>query len=114
MKLSDRLTAADRDAICQQITDGFAARDSSSIRTAGGYDREDCSREYWCHLPDPTGKAWRVARVTTYRDGEGRWTIGDVDVFTTTTNTETIDRDNVEAADILAAVEADPRDVVRA
>lgn len=109
MKLSDRLTTADRDAICQQIADGSAARDSSSMRTAGGYDREDCSREYFCHLPDPTRQTWRVARVTTYRDAAGRWTIGDVDVFTTAANRATINRDNIAAADILAAVESDPR-----
>ena len=109
MKLFDRLTTADRDAICQQIADGSAARDSSSMRTAGGYDREDCSREYFCHLPDPTGQTWRVARVTTYRDAVGRWTIGDVDVFTTAANRDTIDRDNIAAADILASVESDPR-----
>ena len=109
MKLSDRLTAADRDAICQQIAEGTAARDCSSMRTAGGYDRDDCSREYFCHLADPTGQTWRVARVTTYRDAVGRWTIGDVDVFTTAANRATIDRDNDAAADILAAVEADRR-----
>jgi hypothetical protein len=113
MTIAERLTAADLDAICQQIADGFAARDSSSMRTAGGYDREDCFREYFCHLPDPNGQTWRVARVTTNRDPVGRWTIGDVDIFTTTTNRDTIARDNVAAADILAAVESDNRTIAR-
>jgi hypothetical protein len=111
MKLFDRLTTADRHAICQQIADGSAARDCSSMRTAGGYDREDCAREYFCHLPDPTRQTWRVARVTTYRDAGGRWTIGDVDVFTTPANRATVDRDDDAAAEILAAVESDPRGV---
>jgi hypothetical protein len=110
MTIDQKLTAADRDAICQQIEDGAAALESWSRPAAGGFMRADDAREYWCHLPDHVDSVIsRVARVTVYRDAAGRWTIGDIDVFTTTETRDSIDRDNQAAADILAAVSADRR-----
>lgn len=108
MTIDQKLTAADRDMICQQIGDGAAALDSWSRPAAGGFMRADDAREYWCHLPHD-GPSWRVARVTVFRDAADRWTIGDIDVFTTTETRETVARDDMAAADILAAVSADRR-----
>ena len=107
------LDTADLDTIARQIADGTAPVDSWSNRAVGGYERHDDAREYFCHL----ASAWtggngrqRVARVTAYRDAAGRWTIGDVDVFTHAA--EPTPRDNAAAAEILAAVDADPRRIV--
>jgi hypothetical protein len=76
--------------------------------------RRDDAREYFCHL----ASSWtggdgprRVVRVTVYRDAVGRWTIGDVDVFTHAAQPTT--RDDDAAREILAAVEADPRSITR-
>lgn len=112
MTIAERLTAADLDLVTAQIAEGSAARDSWSRPAAGGFMRADDAREYWCHL-HADGVVSRVARVTAYRDAVGRWTIGDIDVFTTTETRNTIDRDDVAAADILAAVESDNRTIAR-
>lgn len=111
---ADTLTAADFDMIARQIAEGGAAVDSWSTRAAAGNTRHDDAREYFCHLASSwSGAAGprRVARVTVYRDAAGRWTIGDVDVFTHAA--EPTARDNQVAAKILAAVDADPRRIVR-
>lgn len=114
MTTPDTLTTADLDAIARQISEGGAPFDSWSRQAAGGHMRPDDAREYFCHL----ASAWtggggprRVARVTVYRDPVGRWTIGDVDVFTHAA--EPTPRDNDAARDILAAVEQDDRSIVR-
>lgn len=108
------LTAADMTAIVEQIADGSAAVDSWGRQAAGGWMRPDDAREYWAHLPTTgPGQVQRVARVTVYRDSWWRWTIGDVDVFTTTEAHETARRDDDAAREILAAVAADPRKIVR-
>jgi hypothetical protein len=112
MTIAERLTAADLDLVTAQIAEGSAARDSWSRPAAGGFMRPDDAREYWCHLY-ADGVVSRVARVTAYRDAVGRWTIGDIDVFTTTETRDTIARDDVAAADILAAVSADDRVLVQ-
>jgi hypothetical protein len=114
MNAYDTLSPADLDAIVRQIAEGGAPVDSWARQAAGGHMRRDDAREYFCHLPS----SWsggngprRVARVTVYRDAPGRWTIGDVDVFTHAADSAT--RDDDAARKILAAVEADPRRITR-
>jgi hypothetical protein len=110
MNAYDTLSPADLDAIVRQIAEGGAPVDSWATQAAGGHMRRDDAREYFCHLASSwSGNAGprRVARVTVYRDAPGRWTIGDVDVFTHAADSAT--RDDDAAREILAAVEADPR-----
>ncbi len=115
MNAYDTLSPADLDAIVRQIAEGGAPVDSWARQAAGGHMRRDDAREYFCHLADlwTGGDAGprRVARVTVYRDAPGRWTIGDVDVFTHAAESTT--RDDDAAREILTAVEADPRRITR-
>jgi hypothetical protein len=107
------LAGTDLDYIVRQIGDGTAALDSWSRQAAGGSMRHDDAREYWLHLPvDPHAGIMRAARVTVYRDAPGRWTIGDVDVFTAAAAGRHVTDD--QAAEIVAAVTDDDRTIVRA
>lgn len=116
MNAFDILSDDDRDAIVRQIEDGSSPLDSWTTSTAGGWTVADGAREYFIHLPSSwTGGsgARRIARVTAYRQPDGSWSIGDVDIFTMSAGLETVRRDDDRAFDILAAIDRDPRRIVR-
>lgn len=103
---SGELSAADVDAIVDQIAAGIAPVDSAAIQTAGGDYRRDAMREYFCQLPGQYAGSWRVARVTFQRNSWGRLSLCDVDIFE---RVAWADVSSDSAGEILAAAVDDRR-----
>ena len=104
----ETLTAADVETIAAYIGDGFAAFESSPRAAAGGFTLPDDCRAYFVPLD-----GGRLAQVCAARDAAGRWTLARPSVYRLADYAAAVDG-GPAAGDVAAAIESDPRRIVRA